>query len=129
MRNLKVREVEHARETGKFQDSSDSLGISVQWGQARGVTTGHFTGIMGWESLAAGAGRMGFTGRFSRGHRDWQDTIIFKPIIGDKNIFRKHGGPIDIYLAFNLKGTLIYIKHITTHKKPASLYLIMCFHS
>lgn len=45
--------------SGQQQFSGDKRwgGGAERWG----VTTGHFTGLMRWESLAAGAGRKGFT--------------------------------------------------------------------
>lgn len=43
---------------GGFQDSSNSP-RDKERGLEKGVTTGHFTKLMGWESLAAGAGREG----------------------------------------------------------------------
>ena len=73
------------------------------WGQERGVTTGHFTRIMGWESLAAGAGLRGFTLQFCRGHRHWQYAIILKP-----TIFSLQRQKLNLHTAHDLPPTAIF---------------------
>lgn len=65
-------------EMGKIKDGRNSQGIRVAGGERRGVTTGHFTKLMGWESLAASAGLKGFTvGHWSRGgYYEFKSTIF-----------------------------------------------------
>lgn len=69
----------------KFQDSGNSQGIRGEWRkrgrgrEERGVTTtGHFTRLMGWESLAAGAGRKGFTVGFREQRGYYQFIFLYR---------------------------------------------------